>query len=96
MAFIVFKPPLGGSGEIILAVIVLVLITSAPIFFFYLLRKNRNTLGDEKQRKVFGALYQGKNIQKEAKHDYIYPLIFFYRRTLFIVVTIFLFDYPTI
>ena len=96
MAFIVFRPPIGGFLDIVLASIIMVLIIGIPIFFLRLLRKNRKSLNDEKQSNVFGALYQGKNVMEDAQHEFIYPLIFFYRRTIFIIATIFLFDFPTL
>ena len=96
MAFIVFRPPIGSFIDIALASVIMVLLTVVPIFFFRLLRKNRKSLTDEKLSKVFGALYQGKNITQDAQHEFTYPLIFFYRRTIFIIATIFLFDFPTL
>ena len=72
----------------------MILVAGVPVFFFRLLRKNRKSLREEKQSKVFGALYQGKNVTDDDQHEFTYPLIFFYRRTLFIVATIFLFDHP--
>ena len=48
MAFIVFRPPIGGFLDILLALVIMVFITGVPIFFFRLLRKNRKSLNDEK------------------------------------------------
>ena len=42
-----------------------------------------------------GTLYEGKNVSSGRKHRaWLYPLIYFYRRTIFIVGTVFIFDYP--
>ena len=42
-----------------------------------------------------GTLYDGKNVEADRKHKvWSYPLVYFYRRTLFILGTVLLFDYP--
>lgn len=95
-AFIVFKPPLGNAVDILLGLVIMLLINAVPIYFFYILRKNREDLEQDSKKKAFGTLYQGKNIKKEAGHSYMFPLVFFFRRTFFIIATVYLFDYPSI
>ena len=50
---------------------------------------------DEKVRN-FGSLYDNKKVNKEKKHRvWAYPLAFFYRRTVFALITVYLFDSPS-
>ena len=67
-AFIVFKKPIGGAWDIVIGLILMVTLNAVPIFFFFLLRKNRSSLKEEKQKQVIGTLYAGKNTEKEAEH----------------------------
>lgn len=50
---------------------------------------------DEEYTAKYGIMYQGKDVNEERDHYiFMYPLAFFYRRTFFIVVTVFLFEWP--
>ena len=95
-AFIVFRKPIGGAWDVFLGLVIMISMTVLPALLFYLLRKNRDNLEQEEQRKVYGTLYTGKNVEMKAENQFIYILVFFYRRTLFVCATIFLYDYPTI
>ena len=42
-------------------------------------------------------MYEGKNVEAERNHQvWSFPLVYFYRRTFFVLGTVFLFDYPSI
>jgi len=64
-AFVVFRAPVGGAGDIFVALLILAVINIAPIIFYRLLRKHHADLTDDEHKKVFGTLYQGKNIDKD-------------------------------
>ena len=39
-------------------------------------------------------MFTGKNVQDVDHSAHLYPMLFFWRRALFAVATVFLFDYP--
>ena len=44
---------------------------------------------------MIGAIYVGKNISRENSKAHLYPMAFFWRRSFFVIATVFLFDWPT-
>ena len=66
-----------------------------PIFYAKLLHKNANQLNDLHQVSSYGTLYNGLNLDPKAHWIWSYPLVFFVRRSLFVVVTVYFFDWPS-
>ena len=51
----------------------------------------------EKTIKSIGAIYEGKNVHGVTDHYvWLYPFIFFWRRTLYVVITVYLFEWPSL
>ena len=68
-----------------------------PLFFCYLLAKNRKKLEDKEKMMKYGDLYKDKNVASSWNHRaWALPLAYFYRRTAFAIVTVFVFDWPNI
>lgn len=67
-------------------------INCAPLIFYIIINRNRDRLEEEEKIKSYGALYNGKNVSNEDHNAQYYPMIFFWRRLLFIVITVYMFD----
>ena len=66
-----------------------------PLYFSKVLYKYREDLLEEDNKKSFGSLYAGKNVDPKREHRvYFYPEVFFYRRLLFICASVYLFEKP--
>ena len=74
----------------------LLVVTSLPVAFSCLICRKRDTLDEEKTRESIGSIYEGKNVKKDGHKAFLYPMLFFLRRTCFIIVTVLLFDYPAL
>ena len=85
-----------GALDITVAVLILFVLNSIPIVLSKLLYNNTDMFEDEMFTKKYGTLYQGRNVSQDRDHNiFLSPLVFFYRRTLFVAITVFLFDYPS-
>ena len=70
--------------------------SALPIYFLTVVYRNRESLEMKEKSSKFGALYSGKNVSNRAKHRvWLFPMTFFYRRLIFISVSVFLFDTPS-
>ena len=75
----------------------LILINLCPLVLSRILYKNNNVLKEQETKNKIGALYEGKNVESKRKHRaWVFPLVFFGRRLVFILGTVVLFDYPSI
>ena len=93
----VFKHTDAGAWSQFVAVLMLVGINVCPLILARILYKNNGVLEDKDKVSKIGTLYEGKNVPADRKHRvWIYPLVFFFRRSLFIVGTLVLFDYPAL
>ena len=93
----VFKHTDAGAWSQFVAVLMLVGINVCPLILSRILYKNNGVLEDKEKVSKIGTLYEGKNVPADRKHRvWIYPLVFFFRRSLFIVGTLVLFDYPAL
>ena len=95
-AFVVFSTPGAAGGDIFVAVITMLAVNIAPVLCCYAIWRNRDKLHEEQNRKSFGTLYTGRNIGMADHRIMLYPLAFFYRRTIFMLITVFEFDNPVI
>lgn len=93
-AFIVFASPEKAMTDMLVASITLAIINLSPIVLCWVIYRYRNSLMEEDNRKAFGTLYQGRKTEDKNHRIMLYPIAFFYRRTIFVAVTIYLFDYP--
>ena len=92
----------GETLEIVIAVVMYVGINCLPIFYVWLLYTKVVVLKEEQTVKKIGTLYDGLQIhalpvadrQSDFNKVWNYPAVFMYRRSLFIVITVALFDYP--
>ena len=95
-AFMAFATPDKNAADILIALVVLCIVNIAPIICCIVIFRNRAGLKEDDNRKAFGTLYQGRKIEDTKNRIMLYPIAFFYRRTIFIIVTVFLFDRPAI
>ena len=84
-----------GAGDIATSIGLLTLLNGAPFVFMFALRSNKKTLAEQETIKSIGAIYAGKNVESKQDHYlWLYPMVFFWRRTFYIVITVYLFDWP--
>ena len=67
-----------------------------PLVFFCILRRHHDSLAEEKNVKSFGTLYIGRSVRQKLHKVHFWPLAFFYRRTIIVLVTVFLFEHPSL
>ena len=66
---------------------------ATPIIMSKILYAKRDSLSNEDTINTYGTLYVGKNIEEPSRnYVWVYPLTFFFRRTIFMIVTVFLFE----
>ena len=81
----------------VFAALCIILMNVCPLVLSFILYKANNVLQDKKRKNQIGTLYEGRNVEAERKHRvWLFPLVFFYRRTIFIVGTILFFDRPAL
>ena len=81
----------------IVATIMFTIINSVPLIYARALYKYSARLEEEYLVRKIGNLYDNKNVRsnREEHHRvWLFPFTFFYRRTIFTILTIFLFDKP--
>ena len=86
----------GEDSAYVYPFMILTVINVIPVVFFLVAYCKRDKLDEEATRKSIGAIYLGKNITKNDHKAHVYPMIFFWRRSLFVIVTVCLFDQPTL
>ena len=88
-----------ASGDdplsIVLASLLSIFIMAFPLYLARILYVNDEDLNDEDNIKSFGTLYEGKDVDRENHHVWLYPIIFLYRRVIFMAATVFLIDWPS-
>ena len=66
-----------------------------PLNYARIMYKNRTKLDTEEKIRTIGSLYDTRNVRSDQDHRvWTYPIVFFYRRSLFAYITIYLFDRP--
>ena len=93
-AFVAFKVT-GSAADISTSVGLAIVVNLAPVVFYFAVKRNEQRLSDVDTQKVIGSIYMGKNIDKIGHYAGLYPMAFFWRRTLFVIITVFLFEWPT-
>lgn len=73
---------------------IIALITYTPLVFVYVMFRNKDKLDTEEFRERYGSMYGGKNVFNERNKAYLYPMLYFWRRLIFAIVTVYLFPYP--
>ena len=95
-AMVVLKKSDGNGAKFAQSVSFLLFLSALPIYFLTVVYRNRESLEMKEKSSKFGALYSGKNVSNRAKHRvWLFPMTFFYRRLIFICVSVFLFDTPS-
>ena len=100
------------TDQKVISITILVIINILPIFYARVLKKRRTKLHQLKNRSTIGSLYEGfyryrEQVKRRLRLDkskkfklirrtYIYPMAFLWRRSLFIVLTVWVFDYPVL
>ena len=96
-ALIIFKKDSSREDQIITASLLFVSISLiVPIVLTRVVYKNKDCLHEEKNEKTVGTLYMGRRVVSsiDERRVWIYPASFFLRRTIFAIVSVFLFDHP--
>ena len=95
-ALLIFRLLSHNSTQLVLAVIIFTTFNLLPIYYARVLYKNGDQLEKAEKVRNFGSLYDNKKVNKEKKHNvWAHPLTFFYRRTVFALITVYLFDNPS-
>ena len=90
---LVFKLLRDETAQIIAASLIFAIFNLIPLLYARILFKHRTELESEDKIRKFGSLYDNKNVKSDRDHRvWGFPLNFFYRRTAFALITIFLFD----
>ena len=74
----------------------MVVITLTPVILSVFTYRKRKSLDDDRVRRSIGSIYEGKNTTRDDHKVHLFPILFFWRRTCFVIVTVFLFDYPAL
>ena len=92
---LVFKLMRDDRAQMIAASVLFAFNNLVPFIYARVLYKHRMELESEEKTRRFGSLYDNKNVRSDRDHRvWAFPLKFFYRRTAFAVITVFLFDKP--
>ena len=92
---LVFKLMRDDTTQMIVACLIFVIFNLIPLIYARILYKNCTVLDTEDKIRRFGSLYDNKNVRSDRDHRvWVFPLNFFYRRTAFALITIFLFERP--
>ena len=90
----------GESTDRGYAIIALTSFQTVPFFFIYLLEVNKNDLDEPISNQQFGNLFKGfrhmNNKGSEVRKLMYFHLIFFVRRQIFMVFTVYCFTQPSI
>ena len=96
-ALLIFKLLTDNALQMFLAVLIFVIFNLLPLYYARILYKNGAVLEKEEKKRNFGTLYDNKKIDKERNHRvWAVPLAFFYRRTVFAIITVYLFEQPSL
>ena len=96
-ALLVFKLLPSNKTQTVFAALIFAIFNLIPLFYSRVLYKNKDELENENKVRLFGSLYDNRNVNKDKDHRaWAFPLTFFYRRTVFACVTVFLFEKPAI
>ena len=93
-----------GPSEIVFAVFLLLAFNLLPIFYSCYLKKNIDMLREEEFAETHGSLYKGHAIPeynnsiegRDKPLTWMMPMLFMFRRSLFALTTVVLFDYPAL
>lgn len=92
---LVFRLLKEDRTQMIIAGCIFGLFSIVPLWYARVLSKNSKELEADISVRKFGSLYDNKNVNSERDHQiWFFPIAFFYRRTAFVAITIFLFDRP--
>ena len=80
-------------------------VVGLPIVFVIMLKNNYDDLNEEKTKNKMGSLYKGVKLQKSIEINDVkttvrirpviyYPAVFTTRRTVFVMITVFMIEYP--
>ena len=88
----------GEPTDRVYSIIALIFLLAVPLCFMYVLEKNKHDLEKSKSEQQFGNLFQGyrfvNNIGNEVRKIEFFHLMFFVRRYLFTVLTVYSFQQP--
>ena len=83
-----------GDVSLVVPILLVAVITLTPVVFFKVLYQNKSSLDTQTVRDAFGSMYGGKNVHQKQSKVFLYPFLYFWRRFIFAIVTVYLFPYP--
>ena len=93
-SFVAVSAGSAGTADIASSITILVMLNFTPLVFCATLSRNRDTLTVPSTKKQISAIYIGKNVTSQDQKAYLYPIAFFWRRCLYAVITVYLFQWP--
>lgn len=94
-ALLVFKLLADEPDQVIAASAMFGILTVIPLIYSRVLCKYGKRLHEEQVKRKILNLYDNKNIERGRNHRlWVFPLCFFYRRTVFALLTIYMFEKP--
>ena len=98
LSLVAFTTLKGSDSSVAIGVVIFLVLLALPFFFAKVVHKNKDNLKKENMKKTIGTLYDGLRVSTEKKINPIwwYPVAFMLRRILFIVITVAMFEYPSL
>ena len=85
-----------GADTALSVIILATMLNIVPITLTVVLHNKHEQLKEAETKERIGTIYIGKNVNRIDHEEQWTPLHFFFRRTLFICVTVFFFSEPSI
>ena len=85
-----------GIVQLGIGIAIVFIMTTLPIIYAYVVYKNRKELSKEETKSKFSSLYLGIKLDKTNRTTWLYPFLWMLRRSIFMAITIGLFQYPNL
>ena len=85
-----------SQTDLATAIAMLAFTNCIPVAFYIIINRRRDDLQIERNKLMIGALYKGRNVTVSDHKAQLYPIMFFWRRGLFVAATVYMFDHPVI
>ena len=80
----------------VIACLLMFALSVAPIVTAVCLYRSREKLFYCEFERKFGSIYQGIRVYEKSIYALSYPVVFFLRRTIFVILMFILISYPTV
>ena len=90
VAVITFRFETDDKTAVLIAVFIFVTMNAVPLILSRLLYKLNDELHSIQNKNKYGSIYDKRNVSNERRHRaWLNPLVFFFRRTFFILATVY-------